>query len=494
MRTSSIGRYELLDELSRGGMGVVYKARDPLIDRIVAIKVIGMGLSRLESQAFDERFDREARSAGRLNHPNIVTIHDMGKSDDGAYIAMEFLDGRSLREILDTGIVLDPARVAMIAVQIADGLAYAHEHGVVHCDIKPANIMVQERGAVKITDFGIARLPTGSRTFAGTIVGSPRYISPEQILGRPIDARSDIFSLGAVLYEMLTGVPPFGGGELDEILFQVINDKPEAPSHRNAAIPAAFDAIVERALAKSPGDRYASASDMAAALRASLPGESRSTPPALPAATAMRGRRTGGDSTTTVLISGPDIASAGGVADLRDGSGSDSPRLAKLAAYGVPAMLVLALGTWTLVDGRLSRAGRAPLPAIASAPIGDASANEAALGAIPDNAARAPTAPVVAAAPLADVASAPVAPAALVVSPAAKPVATKPQARLTLAVSPWGEVFVDGRKRGVSPPLAELNLAPGRHTIEIRNTTFAPHRETVDVLADANVRIKHKFE
>jgi serine/threonine-protein kinase len=481
MRASNIGRYELLEELSRGGMGVVYKARDPLIDRVVAIKTIGMGLSRLESEAFDKRFDREARSAGRLNHPNIVTIHDMGRSDDGAYIAMEFLDGRSLRDILDTGVVLEPARVAHIAVQIADGLAYAHEHDVIHCDIKPANIMVLPSGLVKITDFGIARLPTGSRTFAGNVFGSPRYISPEQILGRPIDARSDIFSLGAVIYEMLTGVPPFGGGELDEILFQVINDKPEPPTSRNASIPAAFDAIIDRALAKSPGDRYATAGWMAADLRKLLPAEAPPAAASLPAVS-NRKRKSKRDATTTVLISGP--AGDGGV-HLESPTRALDVRTLRLrrvwrnvVVYGVPLVAIAVASTWLLLQGRASSA-KQPAEVVAPTPIAPvASAPE----------------PAASVSPAATPSNDPQPSSAVGPATPPKPVVAKPQARLTLAVSPWGEVFVDGRKRGVSPPLTELNLAPGRHTIEIRNSAFAPHSETIDVLADASVRIKHKFE
>jgi serine/threonine-protein kinase len=486
MRAQHIGRYELLDELSRGGMGVVYRAKDPLIDRIVAIKTIGMGLSRVESETFDKRFDLEARSAGRLNHPNIVTIYDMGRSDDGAYIAMEFLDGRSLRDILDSGVVLDPPRVAHIAVQIADALAYAHEHDVIHCDIKPANVMVLASGRVKITDFGIARLPTGSRTFAGNVFGSPRYISPEQILDRKVDSRSDIFSLGAVIYEMLTGVPPFGGGQLDEILFQVINDKPDSPSKRNAAIPPAFDAIVDRALAKDPGDRYARASDMAADLRKlvveSVQAAAASSLPVVAAPRRRRSKRR--DSTTTVLISGPD---GDGITDgsmrALDVRAIGSRRIRRAALIvGVPVLVAAAVGGWAIFGGRDARVPNNAIATVAgNGPAPTASVEKVA----------APVAPALAVPAVAAV-TAP-APVTTLAADAPKP-AAKPQARLTLAVTPWGEVFVDGRKRGVSPPLTELYLAPGRHTIEIRNTTFASHSETVDVLADANVRIKHKFE
>jgi serine/threonine-protein kinase len=471
MRAQRIGRYEVLAEVSRGGMGIVYRARDPLIDRIVAIKTIGMGMSRQESEVFDKRFDLEARSAGGLNHPNIVTIHDMGRSDDGAYIAMEFLEGRSLRDILDSGVVLEPARVAQIAVQIADGLAYAHEHGVIHCDIKPANIVLLTSGRVKITDFGIARLPTGSRTFTGQVVGSPRYISPEQILGRKVDARSDVFSLGAVLYEMLTGVPPFGGGELDEILFQVINDNPQPPSHRNAAIPAAFDAITERALAKAPADRYASATQMAADLRKLAPAHPIVAPQQQPGE--PRARPPSSDTTTTVLIGGAELPP-----DVVLSAPSKTPHRRRDLAVVVLAVAVVAVGLWGLLDGGPPKGERAAEAAVAPEP-SIASAAEATQAAAANDVAVTPTV---------------IEPAQPAAAPAPeKPVAKAP-ARVVLAVSPWGEVFVDGRRRGVSPPLAELRVTPGRHTIEIRNTTFATYRETIDVLPDANIRIKHKFE
>src|SRR5215471_17578725 len=267
MTPERIGRYEILEDIGRGAMGTVYKARDPLLDRALALKTVSVDLEGDDFESFERRFYREARSAGRLSHPNIVTIHDVGKSDGLAYIAMEFLQGRSLRTMLDLGIVFPPDRVADIAAQVADGLAFAHENGVVHRDIKPANIMVLDKGPIKIMDFGIALLPTGSATLTGNVFGSPKYMSPEQIVGQPVNGRADIFSLGAVLYEMLTGFAPFWGGDLDTVFYQVINDMPPAPSSRNKRIPVAFDVIVARAMAKHPDDRYADARSMAVDLR-----------------------------------------------------------------------------------------------------------------------------------------------------------------------------------------------------------------------------------
>jgi len=210
MSPNRLGRYEVLGELGKGAMGVVFRGRDPLIERPVAIKTFACGgLPADEVDAFERRFLREARLAGGLSHPNIVTIHDVGRSGDLAYIAMEFLEGRSLRQVLDSGVVLPVARAAEIAAQVADGLAFAHANGVVHRDIKPANLMVLDNDTVKIADFGVAMLPAGSSTLAGAVFGSPKYMSPEQVAGKAVDGRSDIFSLGAVLYEMLSGRPPF---------------------------------------------------------------------------------------------------------------------------------------------------------------------------------------------------------------------------------------------------------------------------------------------
>lgn len=268
MSVSQLGRYEIVGTLGRGAMGVVYKAHDPLIERTVALKTINhAGLSAEESRDFKQRFFLEAKSAGRLSHPSIVTIHDVGNSDDLAYIAMEMLAGQSLRDILDSGVVLPVKHIARIAYNVAEGLAFAHASGVIHRDIKPANIMVDDSGRAKITDFGIALLPSGSQTTAGTVVGSPKYMAPEQVLGQKADHRSDIFALGAVLYEMLTGRPPFTGPDISATLYQVLNAVPPLPSDVNPGLPQGFDRIVARALAKDPDKRYQSAKEMAADLR-----------------------------------------------------------------------------------------------------------------------------------------------------------------------------------------------------------------------------------
>jgi len=263
-----LGRYEILSELGKGAMGVVYTANDPLLHRTVAVKTINMSLDAGEIAEYEARFYQEARAAGGLNHPNIVTIYDIGNTGDIAYMAMERLAGRELKQMLAGGRRL-PLKIALdTAAQVAEGLAYAHEHGVVHRDIKPANIMIVRDGRVKITDFGIARMRAAEvRTQTGVTLGSPRYMAPEQVVGGRADARADIFSLGVILYEMLAGEAPFTGSDINAMMFQIINFTPPAPSARVAKVPPVLDFIIAKTLAKAPDDRYQDAAELARDLR-----------------------------------------------------------------------------------------------------------------------------------------------------------------------------------------------------------------------------------
>lgn len=266
---SHLGRYEVVGELGQGAMGVVYKATDPLIDRIVAIKTITLSLAQEEREEYEARFYQEAKAAGRLSHPNIVTIFDVGRSGDIAYIAMEFLQGRELRDILNDDKLLPVDQVLDIVSQVALGLSYAHEHGIIHRDIKPSNIMVGRDCQVKITDFGIARMASAAvRTQTGMVLGSPKYMSPEQVMGKLTDQRSDIFSLGVMLYEMLTGQPAFTGENVNAIMYQTLNAIPQPPRSLNPAVPEMLNFIVAKALAKDLDNRYQNARDLANDLRA----------------------------------------------------------------------------------------------------------------------------------------------------------------------------------------------------------------------------------
>ena len=263
-----IGRYKILDELGRGAMGVVYRAEDPSLDRVVALKTISLGDTDEDRKAYEKRFMLEAKAAGKLTHPNIVTIFDYGEEEDTAYMAMELLEGQDLRARIRQGDI-PPMEAVEIALQIADGLGFAHEYGVVHRDIKPGNIMLLERGAVKIMDFGIARMRhvDSTKTSTGMVLGTPRYMSPEQITGQPVDQRSDIFSLGTVLYEMLTQTSLFAGQDVNQIAHNVANAEPAPPSRSNPELPQMLDFIVARALKKDASVRYQDAYEMAADLR-----------------------------------------------------------------------------------------------------------------------------------------------------------------------------------------------------------------------------------
>jgi serine/threonine-protein kinase len=268
MDDQKLGRFEVLAEIGRGAMGIVYKAKDPMLERIVAIKTINMGMDRDGAEMYEKRFYQEARAAGGLNHPNIVTVYDIGKTDTECYMAMECIEGAELRTLLLPGRPLPVPRALSIAAQVAEGLAYAHERGVVHRDIKPANIMVPESGAVKITDFGIARMRSSNvQTQTGMMMGSPKYMSPEQVIGKRADHRTDIFSLGVILYEMLTGATPFTGESVNAVMYQIVNFVPPAPSALNPASPAVLDGVVAGMLAKSLEERYQSAAEVARALR-----------------------------------------------------------------------------------------------------------------------------------------------------------------------------------------------------------------------------------
>ena len=265
---SMLGRYKIVAEIGQGAMGVVYKAVDPIIDRTVAIKTINLNLSRQELEEYEARFQQEIKAAGRLNHPNIVTIYDVGKTEQVAYMAMEFLEGNELKDVIASGHLPSPEQVVDIIAQVADGLWFAHQQDIVHRDVKPSNIMVLNGGIAKITDFGIARLPNSAvKTMTGLILGSPRYMSPEQVIGKTIDARSDIFSLGVVLYEALTGVAPFDGDNVNAIMYATVNTTPPPPSQHNRHIPAMLDLIVAKAMAKLLEDRYQSVKELADDLR-----------------------------------------------------------------------------------------------------------------------------------------------------------------------------------------------------------------------------------
>jgi serine/threonine-protein kinase len=268
-----LGRYQVEKELGKGAMGVVYLGRDPKINRVVAIKTMALSQEFEEDELKDvkERFFREAETAGRLNHPNIVTIFDAGEEHDLAYIAMEFLKGKDLVPYTKPGNLMPIAKVMDIVARVADALSYAHQNSVVHRDIKPANIMYEpESDAVKVTDFGIARITDSSKTKTGMVLGTPSYMSPEQLAGKKIDGRSDLFSLGVMLFQMVSGKLPFEGDSMAQLMFKIANESHPHIREFNPQVPECLAAIIDKALTKDNAQRYQTGAEMAADLRACM--------------------------------------------------------------------------------------------------------------------------------------------------------------------------------------------------------------------------------
>ncbi|MDL2336376.1 MAG: serine/threonine protein kinase [Pseudomonadota bacterium] len=468
-----IGRYALKYQIGEGGLGTVYAAHDPLLSRVIAIKTLHVEIAPEQRESFNALFLNEARAAAGLSHPNIVTVFDAGISEGHAYIAMALLKGQDLRQLREAGWRPSPAQAAVLVGRVADALAYAHRKGIVHLDIKPANIFMVGRGQPCVLDFGIARIthrrdaPPGSEIAAG----SPYYMSPEQARQEPVDRRSDVFSLGVVLYELLTGSKPFTGSGLEQITAAVLDHTP-LPAHRvNRAVPKALSDIAARAMEKDVDRRFESAAEMSRELRRHfvVPGAGDMTPQT--PTTGWHGWRD------------PRIAVAG-------------------AVLGVLGVGVLASGTWTdksrspgIVQATAPLASAAPQqPASATstqaAILADASASstKALLGDVPKPAlADKPRPPR-------DKATADArgrAAADRVGTSNAPAVAQK--GRIKLAISPWGQIEVNGVPAGTAPPLNELILPAGSHQITIRNADFPPYSALIQVTADQPVTIKHKF-
>ncbi len=269
MQVQNLGRYRVVRELGRGAMGRVYLAHDPEIDRPVAIKAIQVfsGLPEKDQASARERFLREARSAGKLLHPGIVTIFDVGEADGVPYLAMEYVEGQTLDAFCRTDDLLPVGTVVEIVARAAEALAYAHRAGIVHRDVKPANLMRLGETSVKIMDFGLAKNPASQLTHDGTLMGTPNYMSPEQVRGATLDRRSDLFSLGVVLYEMLTGEKPFGGESVSSVLYRIVNENAADAFAQRPTLPAGLSGFLRTALAKEPEDRFPDGDAFAAALR-----------------------------------------------------------------------------------------------------------------------------------------------------------------------------------------------------------------------------------
>jgi eukaryotic-like serine/threonine-protein kinase len=264
------GRYEIIKKIGKGGMGVVYQAHDPQIDRPVALKVLRA--DRVVSEDFVSRFLKEAKFIGRLSHPNIVTVYDVGRDHGTIYIAMEYLQGQPFNEVIRSG-RLSVEKIIDIALQIANALDYAHEKGIVHRDIKPSNIILTDEGNVKLTDFGIARAEDSNaaqQTQTGVILGTPSYMSPEQVMGKRVDGRSDLFSLGVILYELIVGRKPFEGDHFTAIFRAITDDIPVTPLKIDASISQSLSDLIMKALSKNPDERFQTSKEMGDAIKTCL--------------------------------------------------------------------------------------------------------------------------------------------------------------------------------------------------------------------------------
>ena len=394
-----IGRYALKYRIGEGGLGTVYAAHDPTLSRLVAIKTVQVQLLASERASFNALFLNEARAAAGLSHPHIVTVYDAGLSNGDAYITMELLKGADLRQLRIEGWQPTPAQAAQLVLHVAEALTYAHAHGVVHLDIKPANIFMVGRTHPRVLDFGIARIARRreappEQELSG---GSPYYMAPEQVLQQPVDARCDVFSLGVVLYELLSGVRPFRGETLAQIHRAVLEQRPPLASEAVPAVPKALARIAAHAMATDPEGRYPSAGAMAHALKHWL--ETREH--AAKAATAPR----------------------------------PALRRGWLVAAATALALLAAGGGWIAITTH-------ERPEIAAAPT----------------------------------------PAAL------------SKGLLQIDVSPWAQVEVDGISVGTAPPLSQLALPEGRHTITLRHRDLPPHSVSVEVAIGRPVVLTHRFE
>src|SRR5262245_28721504 len=262
---TKVGKYEVLAEMARGSMGILYRARDTVLDREVALKTIA-GTGALDPE-LKERFYREARAGAKLHHPNVITVYELGEQGDLVFIALELLSGCDLRQFIAQRRELPPEKKVGIMAAVCDGLHHAHQHGITHRDIKPSNIFLTDTQVPKILDFGVARLSASKLTVVGRVLGTPFYMAPEQIMGEPCDARSDLFSLGIVTFEFLCFAHPFGG---DSIPKRIMNDNPDSIVARNPDVPRGLEAVLAKVLSRNPAQRYQTAEEFGQALRGIL--------------------------------------------------------------------------------------------------------------------------------------------------------------------------------------------------------------------------------
>ncbi len=361
---NSIGKFEVRREIGRGAMGVVYEGYDPSIKRVVALKTIRSDqLAGSDPAAVIARFRREAQAAGRLNHPNIVAIYDFGEDNGVWYIAMELVQGRELKECFESNERFRIADIVRIMSQILSALDYSHRQGVIHRDVKPANIFLLPDGSIKVADFGIAHIESSSLTQVGSVMGTPSYMSPEQIMGLPVDGRSDLFSAGVILYQFLTGERPFAGSATTTMQ-KVLKEDPLPPTTLNVQLPPAMDAVVRKALAKRADERFQTAQEFADAIRAAAPATTTPAVTAAPAAAATPA----GHSEPTVIANAAPAAVAATTREAAQPRATSSVPAKPTPGLGLPIAVVAAAiavgaGAWFVYQRQaLDAAKPAPAP------------------------------------------------------------------------------------------------------------------------------------
>lgn len=482
-----VGRYSLIKVLGEGGLGTVYEAHDPLLSRTVAVKTLHRGASL--SQDSTDRILHEARAAARISHPHIVTVFDAGTSDRGVYIAMELLLGQDLRQALRDGWRPSPTEAASLVRKVADALDFAHSKGVIHCDIKPANIFLVNRKQPKVLDFGIARLSQSEDASADLpITGSPFYLAPEQLRREPLDRRSDVYALGVVLFEMLAGQRPFVGDSMEAITHGVLFAPVPSLRQLNPKVGPQLAALVAKAMARNPDDRPTSAKHLSQLLRRwADSSEAERTKKAL--SPAMMG-----------MVAGGALAAALGTAWVQHAwlGNTETPHSVASASSALaplpPSSASMAQSTASSPSVPVAAASEPP-PAVTSTdpqPVVSMPAEPGpSIGApgrdAPNEAVRkvstsTPSTPRKANEPTAGKSGGNKNVPGVVAS-----------GTLHLAISPWGQVEVDGKAVGTSPPLTQLGLPAGTHIVVIRNGDLPAYVTNVLVTEEGHARIQYRF-
>jgi len=524
-----IGRYALKYQLGEGGLGTVYAAHDPLLSRLIAVKTLNVKVPEHERESFNRLFLDEARAAGGLSHPHIVTVFDAGISDDRAYIAMELLKGRDLAQLRQEGWRATPAQAAVIVRRVADALAFAHSKGVIHRDIKPANIFMVGRTQPRVLDFGIARVAHQQEDGdPHTGAGSPYYMAPEQVRRETVDRRADVFSLGVVLYELLTDLKPFRGESLAEIREAVLHHDAPLASKIDPTVPKPLALIAQRAMAKDPEQRFRSARSFARELRQWID-DNPATPEgerAAPAPETKQQPRV----LATVAAAAAAVVVVGGLATwaLLARWAPDSVPMAEARAHSAPGLAATsarrdAAAAAAVIASPAQTPAAAASPGIDAPPVAIAPSDPGTpvnATMAPANAATAMHAAAPAATPAKQVAAATSAGTATPAPSPPKETAKDRRARearereareadarvaaanrivapatgtVRIAISPWGLVEVDGTSSGAAPPITELTLAEGKHQIVVRNGDYPAYTTQVTVTAGQTVTLRHKF-